>query len=131
LDKYHSETDDVSSWLDFFLDGVAIIAEKAIQTTQKITDLRLRDITKIPTLGRRANIGTVVLENLYKVPIVTVHTIQEWTGLARNNANELIKSFMKIGILVQTNKDIKYGRQFWYEDYLRLFISNADVNESQ
>jgi Fic family protein len=131
LDKYHSETDNVSSWLDFFLDGVAITAEKAIQTSQKITDLRQRDITKIPTLGRRANIGTVVLENLYKVPIVTVHTIQEWTGLARNNANELIKSFMKIGILVQTNKDIKYGREFWYEDYLRLFISNADVNERQ
>src|SRR3989337_3516744 len=40
LQTYHQENADVSGWLDFFLDGVAIIATEAIETSKKITILR-------------------------------------------------------------------------------------------
>ncbi len=41
-----------------------------------------------------------VLENLYKLPIVRVRKIEEWTGLSRQQANELIKRTIEIGMLM-------------------------------
>ena len=83
LDQYHSEEGDASIWLDFFLDGVAIIAQEAIVTSKKINTIRERDIAKIQTLGRRTKTGMIVLEKLYRLPIVSVRNIEEWTGLSR------------------------------------------------
>jgi len=37
LNSYHQEDADVSGWLDFFLDGVAIIAGQAIEASKKST----------------------------------------------------------------------------------------------
>ena len=71
--------------------------------------------------------GNVVLENLYKVPIVSVRKIEDWTGLSRVQANELVNKFVEIGVLTQKNKDIEYGREFWYKEYLGLFISKEEA----
>src|SRR4030043_731718 len=54
LAKYHSEKSDIITWLDFFLDGVAIIASEAIETSKKINSLRINDLLKIQTVGKRA-----------------------------------------------------------------------------
>lgn len=128
LDEYHSEKGNVSTWLDFFLDSVAIIAEQAIETSKRINTITSRDITKIQTLGRRAKTGMTVLQNLYKLPIVSVRKIEEWTGLSRPQANELVRKLVELGILVQIDKEIEYSREFWYLDYLSLFISKEEAN---
>jgi hypothetical protein len=44
LQVYHQEDADVSGWLDFFFDGVAIIAAEAIETSKKINLLRQQDV---------------------------------------------------------------------------------------
>jgi Fic family protein len=131
LDEYHSESGNVLNWLEFFLDGVAIIAGEAINTSKKINTLRQKDMAKIQSLGRRTKTGMIVLENLYKVPIVSVRKIEEWTGLSRVQANELVNKLVEIAILVQKNKDVEYGREFWYKDYLSLFISKEEAKEFQ
>lgn len=128
LNEYHSEHGEISTWLNFFLDGVAIIADEAIGISKKINTLRQKDIDKIQTLGRRAKTGIIVLENLYRLPIVSVRTIVEWTGLSRPQANELVKKLLEIGILEQKNKDINYGREFWYKNYLDLFLSKEEAS---
>jgi Fic family protein len=130
LDKYQSESGNVSAWLDFFLDGAAIIADEAIKTSKKINILRQKDVAKIQMLGRRAKTGITVLENLYKLPIVSVRKIEEWTGLSRPQANELVNKLIEIGILVQKDKDIEYGREFWYKEYLSLFVSKEEEKEN-
>jgi Fic family protein len=129
LDQYHSETGDISIWVDFFLDGVAIIAEQAISTSRSINILREKDIAKIQTIGRRANYGMVVLQNLFKVPIVNVRKIVEWTGLSYPTADGLLKQLVEIDILTQRNKNSKYRREFWYKNYLDLFISKEEEKQ--
>lgn len=131
LQSYHQEDADVSGWLDFFLDGVAIIATEAIETSKKINILRQKDVVKIQSLGRRAKTGVIVLENLYKLPIVSVKKVEEWTQLSRPQANDLVKKLVELGILEQRDKDIEYGREFWYKNYLNLFISKEDVRNSE
>jgi len=129
LDEYHSEKGQVSAWLDFFLEGVAIISKQAIETSKKINSLRQRDIVKIQSLGRRAKTGAAVLEKLYKLPITSVRKVEEWTGLSRPQSNELVRKLVELGILVQKDKGIQYGREFWYTDYLELFLNKEEANE--
>lgn len=130
LEAYHSEEGDISTWLDFFLDGVAIIASEAIETSKKINTLRQKDIVRIQSLGRRTKNGIIVLENLYKLPIISVRNVEEWTSLSRPQANELVQKFIEIGILEQKDKNTEYGREFWYRKYVDLFISKDEEKNS-
>jgi len=57
-----------------------------------------------------------VLENLYKLPIINVKKIEEWTGLSRPQANSSVKKLVGLGILEQRDKDIEYAREFWYKN---------------
>src|SRR3990167_3832038 len=40
LNTYHSENGEIAVWLDFFLDGIAIIATEAVEVSKKINILR-------------------------------------------------------------------------------------------
>ncbi|MBP9718877.1 MAG: Fic family protein [Candidatus Levybacteria bacterium] len=121
LNTYHSENGAVAIWLDFFLDGIAIIAAEAVEVSKKINDLSKKDTIKIQSLGRRTKTGMTVLENLYKLPIISVRKVEEWTGLSRTQANELVQKFVELNILEQRDKEVEYGREFRYKDYLKLF----------
>ncbi len=84
------------------------------------------DVAVIYTLGCRKKTALQVLDNLCKLPIVSVRKIEEWTGLSRPQANELVKKLVDIGILEQKDKDVEYGREFWYRKYLGLFLSREE-----
>jgi len=131
LDAYHSEKGDVSMWFNFFLDGVAIIAEEAIEISRQINILRKKDIAKIQSLGRRAKTGMAVLENLFRLPIISVRKVEEWTDLSRPQANELVNKLVEIGVLEQRQKEIEYGREFWYKNYLLLFLRKDEVRDTE
>ena len=122
LYSYQQEDSDVSTWLNFFLDGVSIIATEAIEISKKIYTLRINNLLKVQSFGRRAKNGSIVLENLYKQPIVSVRKIEEWTKLSRPQANNLVQKFVEVGILEQKNKGVEYDREFWYKNYLDLFL---------
>lgn len=123
LAGYHNGK--VFEWVEFFLDGVIEIANEAIDIVGKITDLREKDIVKIQTLGKRASeSASMVLPKLYAQPVVNVSVIQEWTGFTRAGSQQVIDRFIKIGILSQKDKDIKYGQSYVYKRYLDIFSDN-------
>jgi len=130
LNSYHQENADVSGWLDFFLVGVAVIAAEAIEVSKKINILHQKDTVKIQSLGRRTKTGMMVLEKLYKLPIISVRKVEEWTELSRPQANDLVKKLVELEILEQRDKNIEYGREFWYKKYLDLFVSKEEVKKS-
>jgi len=119
LDEYRKG--NVSIWLEFFLEGVIQICKKSIETSNRVIDLREKDLQKISNMGRASKNAMVLLKHLYKLPIVDVKKVEEATGLSREAANRLVKRFCKQGILVQKDQDVKYGRLFVYKDYLSLF----------
>lgn len=128
LNTYHCEDGDISVWLDFFLDGVAIISTEAIEVSKRISKLQYNDTIKVQALGRRAETGMTVLENLYKLPIISVRKVEEWTGLSRTQANELVQKLVELKILEKRDKNIEYGREFWYKDYLKLFVGKEEIS---
>ncbi len=120
LEAYHNKG-DVLPWLKFFLGGVAAVSEEVTETSRKITVLREKDVNKVYSLGRSGRVGLTLLQNLFKLPIVTVAKVEEFTRLSRPNANKLVDKFVNIGILEQSDKTVEYGRSFVYKRYLNLF----------
>jgi len=123
LDKYHEG--GVEVWMDFFLDGVIEIAEEAIGTVLAITRLREKDIMKIQSLSKRASESAVlVLPQLYKMPIINVAKVQEWTNFTRAGAQNLIDRFVDIGILRARDEKKTYGRSYIYKEYVDIFTDD-------
>lgn len=113
---------EVDQWLDFFLDGIIETALEAIETVKKITILRETDIKKVHSLGKTASSSAVkILPQLFKLPIVNVAKIQEWTGFTRQGAQKIIDRFVDLEILEQKDKNKTYGRSFIYRRYTDIF----------
>ena len=64
LDAVH-EKDDIENWLKFFVEGVSVTADKAVETTRKILQLREKDLQKITKMGRSSEKGKLLLDFLY------------------------------------------------------------------
>ncbi len=120
IHTYHSKG-EIIPWLEFFFEGIAEVSSRAIDVARKINILREKDIERVHSFGRQSEIGQKVLKNIYKLPIVNVKKIEEWTGLSRPSANGLVNKFVKSGILAQRGKSVKYARQFEHHEYLSLF----------
>lgn len=120
LEGYHNRG-EVLPWIKFFLEGVAVVAEEAIETSRKVTILREKDMQTVYSMGRSGKMGIILLQNLFKLPIVTVKKVEEFTGLSRPNANKLVDRFVGEGILEQIDKKKEYGRSFVYKKYFELF----------
>lgn len=120
LEGYHHG--NVEEWIDFFLDGIIQMSQEAIQTAKKITALREEDMKKIQTLGKTAAASAIeILMQLYKLPVVNVSIIEEWTGFTRQGASKVIHRFIDLGILEQKDENQIYGRSFMYRRHLEIF----------
>lgn len=122
LSQYHSEESNIEAWLEFFLDGVIDVAKESIETVKQINILRDEDMAKIHSLGKTASTSALqVLPELYKLPIVNVHTIQSWTGFTKQGAQNVIDRFIELGILEIKDQNVSYDRSFIYRRYVNIF----------
>lgn len=122
LSLYHDPDGDIETWLDFFLDGVINVATEAIETVKQINILRDEDMAKIHGLGKTASESAIkVLPQLFKLPIVNVHTIQSWTGFTKQGAQNVIDRFIELGILQLKDENATYDRSFIYKRYVAIF----------
>lgn len=127
LEGYHSESDEVSAWVDFFLDGIIETAKSAIDTCQAITELREEDMRKVQSLGKVAAPTAVsVLRKLYGLPTVGIADIVKWTGFTRQGAYKVIERLVALDILVPRNEGETYGQKYVYKRYLDLFVGDGN-----
>jgi Fic family protein len=108
-------------WLDFFLDGVAQVAEEAYSTALDIFALRERDRQRVAqSLGRRSPRALLLLDELLKQPLVRTRTVQQLIGVSQPTANGLLESLAELGILREVTGRPRY-RLYSYEEYVRFF----------
>ena len=123
LNRYHSG--EVEKWLNFFLDGIVETANESIEICKKITLLRHKDMEKIQGLGKReSESGVIVLQNLFKQPIVGTAVIMKWTGFTRAGAQRVIDRFVSLGILKLRDEEKTYDRSYVYLKYLSIFVED-------
>lgn len=121
LQAYHDEDSDIDGWLEFFLEGVAEIAESGIETCTKITALRDRDFAKMQKLGKKSAESTLeIVRKLFSQPIVGVAEIIKWTGFTAPGAYNVIERLKNLKILEPLG-DAQYGQKYIYADYYEIF----------
>jgi len=121
LQGYHNG--QVYEWLDFFFDGIISTADSAIKTCISIADLRERDMQKIHSLGKTSARSTMdILIRLFKMPIVGIADMVQWTGFTNRGGYNVINRLVDMQILKPMKKgDSIYAQKWIYDDYVALF----------
>jgi len=114
------EKDDIEGWLKFFLEGVEVTANQALETSKKVIKLRDSDTQKILTLGRTAPKATLVFNSLFHMPILTISDVEKIANLKNPNALSLVNKMVKLGILKEVTGR-KRNKVFKYQNYVNLF----------
>lgn len=108
-------------WLQFFLRGVAEVADEATSTARDIVQMReLHRNLLIGSLDRGAANGLRLLESLYQRPIFTVANVVALLGLSKQAANTLTERFVGLGLVREITGNPRY-RIFRYDPYIKLF----------
>lgn len=121
LQDYHNEEADIDSWLSFFLEGVAEIANSGVDTCTKITALRDRDFAKMQKLGKKSAESTLeIVRKLFSQPIVGVAEIMKWTDFSPQGAYNVIERLKDLKILEPLG-NADYDQKYIYADYYEIF----------
>jgi Fic family protein len=118
---------DWEGWLKFFLSGIAAVSLEATETARAIVALREEHRSLVTEkLGRAAGNGLVVLEHLFRRPIITISQVQDLLKVTFPPANALVQHFVKAGILFEITGRERY-RVYQFSPYVNLFSDNRDV----
>ena len=122
LNEYHNG--DVVPWLEFFVDAVIYTAEEAIEVSKKVTKLRDHDLTIISKLAQRtSDVAMDIIHKLYKDPIVSSTSIQNWIGQSKPGTMKFIDNLVNADILVLHRKGEGTRPSLYaHKEYLKIFI---------
>jgi Fic family protein len=109
-------------WVKFFLNALHTTALKGQETFKNILALRNRTEAAVLSLGAKAKRASVLVNHLYKKPIVSVNDAATLLEVTHQTANALIKDFEQLGILAEQT-GYKRNRMFLFRDYYNLFLS--------
>ena len=117
---------DFESWLKFFLEGVAVIADEALETTQALFALVGADRTKVLASRSTSVAGIRLFEQLPAHPIVTVGSVVQLLETTKPTATKAVAGLVEGGILVETTGR-RRDRSFSYEAYLNILRAGTET----
>ena len=120
---------DWEGWLDYFLDGVATIADEAVFSARELFALVAEDRGRVLEHAG-TSIGAVRLfEFLPRHPIVSVAYVMRQLGTSKPTAGRAVEALEKTGVLVEiTGK--KRDRWWAYQSYLDRLRVGTEIETS-
>ncbi len=114
------QTNNITQWLKFFLNGIIETSKNSISTFDNIIKLKKDVENKINSIGKKAINGQRLVELLYSKPKLNAKTVAQDLNISVVSANALIKTFVEIGILHEKT-GFNRNRFFVFEDYIKIF----------
>ncbi len=114
------------AWLDFFLDGVATIADEAVASARDLFALVAADRARVLGAGATSVAAVRLFELLPRHPIVTVNAVAGWLETSKPTAIRAIDALTAAGMLRETTGK-KRDRSFAYEAYLARLRVGTDL----
>ena len=111
-------------WIIFFLKGIIETAESAIMNTKKILELKEKDQKLLFTKKVSSPSATMLLEQLFYTPLVSINNVQDKFEISHQAASNLINEFERIGILKETTGK-KRDKRFLYKKYLNILAQGT------
>jgi Fic family protein len=113
------EKGDFESWIKFFLQGVASVAEEACKTSNEIIDLKNKDKNKIIKACKETSKASIFHDKIFDRPIVSINDIAKIMNATFPTANDICKRLLKLDILKEiTGKE--RNKLFAYKNYLDI-----------
>ena len=120
---------DWEGWLDFFLDGVATVADEAVASARELFALVAEDRARV-LASEKTSIGAVRLfELLPRHPIVTVASATKLLETTKPTAGKAIEILVAAGVLVESTGK-KRDRSFSYRAYLDRLKVGTELGRS-
>ena len=111
---------DMTQWLKFFLTGVIETSQKGVETLNAIMQLKQMVEKQIDTLGKRGADARILLDSLYKKPIISPAGTIVLINKTPQTAYNLIADLEKMGILKEIT-GAQRNKLFSFEPYINLF----------
>jgi Fic family protein len=111
---------DVVQWLKFFLTGVEETAKKGVKTLDAVMQLKNSVEKQIDKLGKRGADARILLDCLYKKPIVSAMETITLINKTPQTAYNLIADLEKIEILKEIT-GAQRNKLYSFEPYMKLF----------
>src|SRR5579883_1137631 len=108
---------DWEGWIDFFLDGVATIADEAVASARELFNLISTDRTRLLDIDSASLSVLRLFERLPRHPIVTVASAMKLLNASKPTATRAIDVLSEIGVLTETTGK-KRDRSFAYRAYM-------------
>jgi Fic family protein len=111
---------DWETWIKFFLKGISVISEEAVETAKNIS--KLKDYQQeIITQNIRGNShALLLLDQLYKTPFIKINQAEKYLEISNVSANKLITKLERLGIIIEITGQ-KRNRIYQNRRYTDLF----------
>ncbi|MBX6330923.1 MAG: Fic family protein [Gemmatimonadaceae bacterium] len=116
---------DWEAWLAFFLEGVRVTAQGAVETAQRLTAMFGDDRRRIDSQGRRAGSAIRVHDALKARPILSLPEISRKTELSFPAASSAMSLLTELGIARELTGR-RRDRLFVYDGYLALLNQGTE-----
>jgi cell filamentation protein, protein adenylyltransferase len=115
-------------WTDFFLEGVATIADEAVDTARDVFALVSDDRQRVLAASGASVIAVRLLEQLPVHPVVTIPGIVKLLQTTKPTAGNAVQLLESIGVLVETSGK-RRDRTFAYKRYLESLRAGTELEE--
>lgn len=121
---------DWEGWLDFFLDGVATIADEAVDAARDLFAVVASDRTRVLAHEGMSIAAIRLFEVLPRHPVLTVASALTLLGTTKPTAGRAVELLVESGVLVETTGK-KRDRSFAYQSYLDRLRSGTELDPGQ
>jgi Fic family protein len=119
---------DWEGWLDFFLDGVATIADEAVASARELFALVAADRTRVLAHEGMSIVALRLFELLPRHPIMTVASAMRLVGTTKPTAGRAIELLVAANVLTETTGK-KRDRSWGYQGYLDRLRVGTELDE--
>ena len=117
---------DYEQWITFFINAIIQATDDSIQTIDKLTELRSKNIENIAALGRVKPNAELLYNYIEQSPIIDIQKTAQALNLSYNTVSTLVRNFIEMDILVQ-NENVKRGKTYSYYEYLNILRKDTDI----
>jgi Fic family protein len=128
LDAVRTEG-DWEGWLDYFLEGVATIADEAVASARDLFALVANDRARVLEDAGTSVAAIRLFEALPRHPVVSVAAAVKLTGTTKPTAGRAIAALEHSGVLVETTGR-KRDRSWAYQGYLDRLRVGTEIGPS-
>ena len=121
---------DWEGWLDFFLDGVATIADEAVASARELFAVVAADRARVLAHEGMSVIAVRLFELLPRHPVVSVASVMMLVDTTKPTAGRAIELLVAAGVLVETTGK-KRDRSFVYRAYLDRLRVGTELGGTQ